>query len=51
MKLSALDNKITKTVWIRRNGRLKAVQVPVTELKAAKPHPMFPIERPRNGTE
>ena len=49
MKLPDLDNKLTRTVWIRRNGKLKAVQVPVAASKTATPHPMFPIERPPHG--
>jgi len=52
MKLNDLDTKITKTVWFRRNGVLKALQVPVTPLEDMPQHPMFPIERPRyNGNE
>ena len=47
MKLNDLDTKITKTVWMRRNGVLKALQVPVTQLPAMKQNPMFPIERPQ----
>lgn len=49
MKLPDLDNKLTRTVWIRRNGKLKAVQVPVDSSKPTEPHPMFPIERPPHG--
>lgn len=52
MELKDLDNCLTKTVWIRRNGKLKAVRIPVSNPTAQKPHPMFPIERsPRDGHE
>jgi hypothetical protein len=51
MQLQDLDQPITKTVWIRRNGVLKAVKIPVEDLPAMKPHPMFPIERKRDGHE
>lgn len=49
MKLPDLDNKVTRTVWIRKDGQLKAVQVPVKSKKTATPQPMFPIERPSHG--
>jgi hypothetical protein len=46
MKLDEIEPQILKTVWMRRTGKLKAVQVPVKSLPAAQPYPMFPIERP-----
>lgn len=49
MKLPDLEPQITKTVWMRRYGVLKAVQVPVTSPQHTQPHPMFPIERPHHG--
>lgn len=51
MKLPDLENKLTRTVWMRKNGTLKVVQVPVNKTKTLEPKPMFPIERPDHGSE
>jgi hypothetical protein len=51
MELKDLDKPIKKTVWIRRDGVLKCLQIPVQEIAAMKPHPMFPIERKSDGNQ
>lgn len=52
MKVDHLDNKLCKTVFIRKNGTIQAVKIPVNNNKSITQHPMFPIERPTaDGTE
>jgi len=52
MKVDNLDNKLCKTVFVRKNGAVKAVKIPVKPLSPLVQHPMFPIERPTtDGTK
>jgi len=41
----------TRTVFQRKNGELRALQIPVEKLDtgARKPHPMFPIVKDRDA--
>lgn len=52
MKVDNLDNQLCKTVFIRKNGQIKAVKIPLNAKPSLAQHPMFPIERPTtDGTE
>jgi len=46
MKLDQLKNTQKKTVYMRKNGVIKVVQVNVDRRDSLPAHPMFPIERP-----
>jgi hypothetical protein len=46
MKLPQLEPQLTRTVWIRKNGRLRAVRVPEQNIPKMPSQPMFPIARP-----
>jgi hypothetical protein len=51
MKVDQLNSPQTKTVFVRTQGQLRAVKVPVNPHPSAPEHPMFPIERPQHGKE
>jgi len=49
MKTSQLDSNQYKTVFVRKQGELRAVKVLVKHTQAMPAYPMFPIERPNHG--
>lgn len=52
MKVDNLDNKLCKTVFVRKNGAVKAVKIPIKVKPGLAQTPMFPIERPStDGTK
>jgi len=51
MKVKDLSNKsekLCRTVFQRRDGNLKILQVPVKSKKKLEAHPMFPIQHDRD---
>ena len=50
MHLKDLDNYTgqTRTVFQRRNGQLRILQVPVSSSHSDQQHPMFPISKERD---
>ena len=43
------DNMRKKVIFIRKNGKLRAIKVDVEKFNySKKQHPMFPISRDRN---
>lgn len=49
MKTSHLESTQYKTVFVRKQGELRAVKVLVKNTQAMPAYPMFPIERPSHG--
>lgn len=50
MKLDQINddsNQITRTVFQRKNGKLKVLNVPIRQNVEQSKHPMFPIARDR----
>lgn len=48
MKLKNLDNPLSKTVFVRKQGRIQAIRIPVKNNNYYEPQPMFPISRGDN---